>query len=172
MKILPSLFALIAAALLLTGCESSGVSARIQEKSTVYAALNPEQQRMIKDGEIEVGFTADMVYLSLGKASKSEVKDTPDGPITILTFEKYYPTNTTIRMINSDNGGMTYAPPMLGGNAPGSNPGAGPRVMPGVSANTGSVGQPLQSLEPADLPVHTLYVFLYKGRVYEIQLSQ
>ena len=61
-----SLLIAAAVALLTAGCETSGVSARITEKAAVYNALPPEQQEMIRQGEIEVGFTADMVYLSLG----------------------------------------------------------------------------------------------------------
>jgi hypothetical protein len=79
-------------ALLFAGCEATGVSARIQEKSTTYAALAPDQQELVQSGGLEPGFTADMVYLSLGKPAKVETKETKDGPITVWTYTRFYPT--------------------------------------------------------------------------------
>jgi len=85
-------FTTLATLLLMAGCESTGVSARIQEKSAVYAALSTEQQHAIKTGAVDIGFTADMVYLSLGKPSKIEIKESADGPVTVWTYTRFYPT--------------------------------------------------------------------------------
>lgn len=79
-------------ALLLTGCETSGTAARIQEKPAAYAALAPEQQQAIQAGTVAVGYTTDMIYLSLGKPSKIETKTTDDGPVTVWTYTRFYPT--------------------------------------------------------------------------------
>jgi len=82
----------ILTALLLAGCNTSGTTARIEEKSAVYAALSPEQQQAIQTGAINVGFTTDMVYLSLGQPSKIESKESADGPVTVWTYTRFYPT--------------------------------------------------------------------------------
>lgn len=79
------------AALLLAGCETD-VSARIQEKPATYAALAPEQQQAIRTGALDIGYTSDMVYLSLGKPSKIETKKSKDGPVTVWTYTRFYPT--------------------------------------------------------------------------------
>jgi hypothetical protein len=153
---------------LLAGCESTGVSSRIQEKPAVFAGLTADQQKMIESGEIEVGFTSDMVYLALGKPARVNTKDTPDGPVTMWTYTKYFPTNTTVKMTMSRDGGMTYAPPMVSANAPtGANAPAMFRAPSFGSAGTG----PQQSLEPGDLPTDTLYVMIYNDKVFQIKLE-
>ena len=151
------------AALLLSGCESTGVSSRIQEKSTSFATLTPEQQKLIRTGEIEIGFTSDMVYMALGKASKTEIKETPDGPVTMLTFNKYYPTQNVLMSLTRD-GGMTYGGPLQGNNTPSRGQSLG-----GTDANTVNSRM---SLEPADPTFHTLYVFLFMDRVFQIKLDE
>ncbi len=69
MKIHPFRISLVAAVLLAAGCVSTQ-SARIQEKSAVFASLTPRQQQLIKAGRVKVGFTTDMVYLALGKPAQ------------------------------------------------------------------------------------------------------
>ena len=60
------------ATVILAGCDAtSGISARIQEKSAIFEALSPEQKKAIAEGAIEYGDTADMVYMPLGKPSKT-----------------------------------------------------------------------------------------------------
>lgn len=166
--VLPACVALLA----LTGCESTGVSARIQEKSAAYAALSPEQQKLVKAGEIEIGFTSDMVYMSLGKPSEVENKDTPDGSVAMWTYKKYYPTQA-VRVSLTQNGGMTNAPMMVGANAPSAS--GLPAGSSGARANAGTDVNSFNSrvsLEPADIPFHTLYVFIYQDKVYQIKLDE
>ncbi|MEO6876353.1 MAG: hypothetical protein ABI222_16170, partial [Opitutaceae bacterium] len=65
---LPPGYALAGAVLVMAGCASSQ-TARIQEKSAVFQDLTPKEQKQILAGKVKVGFTTDMVYLSLGKPS-------------------------------------------------------------------------------------------------------
>lgn len=158
------LLSALLAIVLLSGCESTGgVSSRIQEKSTAFATLTPEQQKMIRAGEIETGFTSEMVYMALGSASKTEVKDSPDGPITMLTFNKYYPTQN-VRISLSRDGGMTNASGIQGANVPTRSGSSS-----GTDANTFNNRV---SLEPADPTFHTLYVFLFMDKVFQIKLDE
>ena len=96
----------IATVALLAGCEMSGASGRIEEKSAVFSSLTPEQKQIIEAGDIDIGFTPDMVYMALGKASKSEVKDSPDGTVTLWTYNRYYPSNRAISISVSYASGM------------------------------------------------------------------
>lgn len=77
-------------ALLLTAC-SSGISGRIQEKSAAFAQFTPEVQKNIREGTIEPGYTADMVYMALGKPTKETVKDTPHGKVGLWSYANFYP---------------------------------------------------------------------------------
>jgi len=52
----------------LSGC-AHGPEARIKRHETLYAQLTPEEQDLIRKGEIRPGYTADMVKLALGEPS-------------------------------------------------------------------------------------------------------
>jgi hypothetical protein len=64
----------------------SGISGRIEEKSVVFNSLTPKQRELIEAGDIDIGSTNDMVYVALGKPSKTEVKPSPEGPVTMWTI--------------------------------------------------------------------------------------
>ena len=55
-------------AILLAGCTS--VDKRIAENRTVFAALSPEAQHDIRNGQVSLGFTPAMVYMALGKPAQ------------------------------------------------------------------------------------------------------
>ncbi len=78
--------------LLSTGCESTGRSARIQEKASVYATLSPSQKHLIQQGAIDLGYTQDMVYMALGKPTRTEAS--ADGKATTWRFTNYYPPDS------------------------------------------------------------------------------
>ena len=69
MKNASSAHALIVAVVLTAGCASSQ-TARIQEKSAIFQQLSPQEQNQILHEKVKTGFTADMVYLALGRPSK------------------------------------------------------------------------------------------------------
>lgn len=50
------------------GCNTTG--ARIRANSAAFDALDPSAQRAIKRGEVQLGFTEDMVELALGKPTQ------------------------------------------------------------------------------------------------------
>jgi hypothetical protein len=82
---------LMLVAALFGACATSSTS-RIQEKNEVYRALSPEQQKMIAAGGIEVGYTADMVYIALGKPSTVRKAAASDDAAELWTYQNYYPT--------------------------------------------------------------------------------
>ena len=76
--------------LTLVGC-SNGISARISEKSAMYEQLRPEIQQQLRDGIVEPGFTADMVYVALGAPTRTEIRQTPRGPVGFWIYTNLYP---------------------------------------------------------------------------------
>ena len=74
--------------LVLGGC--STVKSRIQEKSAVFASLDPQTQSRIRQGLIDVGYTFDMVYMALGKPDEVRDRQTTDGKNTTWIYNTYW----------------------------------------------------------------------------------
>lgn len=75
-------------ALALTGC--STVDSRIQEKSDVFAKLDPVIQSKIKQGIIDLGYAPDMVYIALGKPDEIRERTGGGGRETVWKYNSYY----------------------------------------------------------------------------------
>jgi len=151
----------LALALFVAGCESNNLSARIQEKSAVYAALTPEQRKNVESGTIEVGYTSDMVYLALGAPQQVQTKDTPEGKAEMWAYKNFTTTGPASTLSYNPPGSrntMVQAPPSASGH--------------GGSPRTATSGGPIPTLDLADIPLQTLYVFFFDGRVFEIKVDQ
>jgi hypothetical protein len=170
-KSLPLLGAALGLALLFAGCESDN-SARIQEKSAVYATLKPWQKKYVDTGVVAMGFTPDMVYMAIGNPSDKKPVDGGE----MWVFKNYYPTvaadqvkrtlNTETSMDHTTVGGMQMESNGAGGTRPaGSAPGGA-----GQSAST-TGGPQGGSIEPADLQSYTLYVTFKNGVVARMKLD-
>lgn len=154
--------AALIATILLTGCDAtSGITARIQEKSAVFAQLTPEQKKNIEEGAIEYGYNTDMVYMALGKPSKVKEQAAPEGTVLMWTFNNYYPTVAVSQLAMNDPSrkyktGQTYA------NVP--------RNETSISSTKPSGPEPgVDSL--ADIPSETLHVLFLDGKVFQIKLE-
>ena len=154
-------------ALLVTGCETDNASARIQEKSAVYATLTVSEKRFIEKGVIAAGFTPDMVYMAMGHPTKVESKADPGiGRVELWTYTHYYPP--------SDAGHMEYVP--VSGEAvyqpsflmamPGSPPREEPLGTDGLKPSLFAAG-PSQggTGEPATLQSYTVFILFENGKV-------
>ena len=75
------------ATLLLTGCATSTVQSRKQERASAYAALSPEFQALVADGQIRRGMTEDAVYIAWGKPKQILHEENPLGRSTIWLYE-------------------------------------------------------------------------------------
>lgn len=60
---------LFSAALLLAGCNTA--EPRITEHRATFAALDPATQKNIRNGIVEPGYSTDMVYMALGKPTRT-----------------------------------------------------------------------------------------------------
>lgn len=148
---------------LLAGCEAAtGVSARVQEKSAVFAQLTPDQQKNIEQGAIEVGYTMDMVYMALGRPSKVKEKAAPEGTVVMWTFNNYFPTVAVARLAMNDPS-RKYRAPQVSPNTPGNSVSISSTRPSGPEPGVDSLG---------DIPSETLHVLFLEGRVFQIALEE
>ena len=146
-------------ALLVTGCETDNSSARIQEKSAVYATLKPWQKKYVDTGVVAMGFSPDMVYMAIGNPTTK----TPAGPGELWVYKNYYPSVGADRVKTTLTTESTYAnsnnlqPGMPGSNAP--------------SVSRASGGPQGGSMEPADLASYTFYITFENGVVTKMKLD-
>jgi len=61
---------LLFVALTLVGCASSSIESRRRERAAAFAALPPETQALVNEGQIRRGMTSDAVYIAWGKPSQ------------------------------------------------------------------------------------------------------
>lgn len=90
MKI-PSLITLsvmAAAVTLFAGCNT--FAKRAEEKSTVFNSLDEETQARLKQGNIHVGDTTDMVYIALGVPDTKRQRVNSDGRELVWVYKTYY----------------------------------------------------------------------------------
>lgn len=167
-KLLAPLGAVLVLAFLVSGCETDGRSSRIKEKSAVYAALAPWQKKAIDEGTILPDFTEDMVYMSVGKPDKVKSKDTPEGRTEMWTYSNYYPTTAATNM-TFNTPGARYPTEIASANAP-SHGSSGSRGSAQQSFSGGATG-PTASMTLSDMPAHTLYVFLFNGKVFDAKVD-
>jgi hypothetical protein len=156
-------------AFFVTGCETDGRTARIQEKSAVFATLTPEQKKVVEAGAIERGYTADMVYMALGTPKKVRSKDAPEGKTEMWTYSSYYPT-IAASSIALNNPNLRYTMMQTSTNAP-DHGNQGRASSP--SFGGGSTGGPQAGIDPdsGNIQSHTLYIFLLNGVVFDIKIE-
>jgi len=164
MKLATSLCTALGLVLLLAGCDAtSGVTARIQEKSPVFAQLTPEQKKNIEERVIEVGYNADMVYLALGKPSNKVIKATSEGPVEMWTYRNFFAPPQGYHATLADPHQQYQA---------GLTPGATVDHPTGSQKPIASTRGGLQTnLNLPELESDTLYVQFFNGRVFQIKLD-
>ena len=183
-KPLVPLGAAILLALVVAGCETDdgGITARTQEKSASYAALQFWQKNFIAKGVIAESFTPDMVYMAMGHPNKIETKETPGGPAELWTYSRYYPNVDAVHgfQFAEYSAESVYQPQMAAmQSAPGSyaNDPFGSKVPMGMAGGTpesiAKTGGPQGgSMEPGGLRSYTVMVLFQDGKVARIGASQ
>lgn len=76
--------------LLLTGCVSTPQS-RVDENPDLFAKFTAEQKETILKGEVDLGFTPEMVMLSAGVPDRKAKKRSSKGTFEVWTYFKYSP---------------------------------------------------------------------------------
>ncbi len=146
----------------ITGCESSGIPNRIQEKSAIFNTLPTVQQQDIKSGYFGEGYTMDMVYIAVGKASKI----TANGPDILWTYNDFYPAygsqSPQTRLDSVHTAGRSGPSDYVSANAPGATKSLG---------DTSTRGGVQTSATIPDLPSDTLFILFREGRVIKHWLA-
>jgi hypothetical protein len=75
------------------GCATP--ESRIKEKPEVFNSFPPEVQSKVRTGQVDVGYTKDMVYIALGKPDREYTRTTAAGTLEVWSFTATY--NTTER---------------------------------------------------------------------------
>ncbi|MDB6167817.1 MAG: hypothetical protein JWM88_681 [Verrucomicrobia bacterium] len=157
----------LSALLASAGCQSSPQS-RMAENSAALQSLTPAQKEAIETGGVEKGFSAEMVYLALGKPSRVEAGTEGGVPVEVWSYRNYRPGFYG-----------RHSPRREGANLPESHGSAVFQSLPsegGAKIDTslikppGSSGPNSPNL-PYDPPVFTLKVRLLAGKVVATRLE-
>jgi hypothetical protein len=172
MKTKLSAFALAALVVLsVGGCRTadvSGIANRIQEKSDSYSKLTPDQQKAIHDGWIERGYTADMVYMVMGKPTNVAVKDSSRGKVGMWSYDEFSRASSDAQDTRNNPGNPHYISQTVANISANVRDEAPSAVKPAAfSATGGNMG----ALNVADLYHSRVYLFFANGRVTEIKLQ-
>lgn len=88
MKKLIQLPLVLAAVLLLGAC--STINTRINEKAPVFYSLDANTRAKIAQGDVDLGFTPDMVYIALGEPDVKRRIRTANGQAEQWIYRSYY----------------------------------------------------------------------------------
>jgi hypothetical protein len=88
MRRFPLLAALLAV-ILLSACSTP--DSRITENQAAFDRLPPEAQQKIRAGQVEPGYTHEMVYLALGKADRKYTRATEQGETEVWLYDDNTP---------------------------------------------------------------------------------
>lgn len=77
-------------AVALAGC--STVDGRIKDNPSAFNALPPETQQKIRNGQVELGYTPEMVTMALGKPDRTYTRTNEKGSSEIWAYRDKKPT--------------------------------------------------------------------------------
>lgn len=85
---------LLFAVVLMAGCATSNVASRKKERAAAYAALKPEIQTLVDQGQIRRGMSQDAVYIAWGKPSQVLQMEDQQGAVTTWLYQGSYMEET------------------------------------------------------------------------------
>jgi hypothetical protein len=88
MKHLFVLFSLVAGFAFLAGCSTP--ESRIAKQPELFNRLTPDQQQMIREGRVGVGFDMEMVKLALGDPDRVRERTDSNGRSEVLLYRGWY----------------------------------------------------------------------------------
>jgi hypothetical protein len=68
------------------GCATSTIDSRKKERSAAYQALPPDQKQLVDQGQIQVGMSADAVFIAWGPPSEILESETEQGHWTTWVY--------------------------------------------------------------------------------------
>jgi hypothetical protein len=147
--------------LLLSGCGTGGRDARIQEQATLFASLDGNSQKLIRAGLVDMGFTLDMVRMSLGQPDAIESRDTSQGRTTVWIYRHFvYDAQMAMQLTTANPGGRS------GGPINSSSSPDGPSLL-----STKNTGARASVSDAGDAPVGRLTLEFIDGKVGAVRLD-
>ena len=80
----------------LAGCATP--ESRIKEKPEVFNSFPPEVQSKVRTGQVDIGYTKDMVYIALGKPDREYTRTTAAGSFVVWSYTDRYTTTERQRI--------------------------------------------------------------------------
>jgi hypothetical protein len=87
MKTLRKVLLIVGGLMMLAGCTSP--QARIRQKPEIFNRLTAEQQAMIREGKVGVGFDKEMVRLALGEPDRVRERTDATGTTEVWNYVTY-----------------------------------------------------------------------------------
>ena len=72
------------------GCATP--ESRIKERQDAYNNFPPEIQSKVRTGQVNIGYTKDMVYIALGKPDRTYTRTTAAGTLEVWAYTDSYTT--------------------------------------------------------------------------------
>lgn len=91
------LFLLLPSLGLLSGCSS--FASRAKEKAPLFSVLDASTQARLEARHIQIGDTADMVYIALGRPNETLEKTTASGTAEIWIYSAYWEEYQGTRLV-------------------------------------------------------------------------
>jgi hypothetical protein len=71
---------------------------RIQQNPELFQGLSPAEQEAVRTGQVELGYTPEMVFLALGEPDRKITRKTPDDMREIWIYQGRFLTTDTVRV--------------------------------------------------------------------------
>ena len=113
MKHFLSFVIIIAGLALATGCSSP--ETRIAKQPELFNRLTPDQQQMIREGRVGIGFDQDMVKLALGDPDRVRLRTDLNGSTEVWTYIAYESADGMMLYRGWYHRGWGYPYPYYGG---------------------------------------------------------
>jgi len=88
-------------ALVVAGCQSSGVGQRKAERKAAYLSLSAESRRLVDKGRIQDGMDTNAVFIAWGRPTAALHFDVPAGKQEVWTYERNWTFVKTERVQSS-----------------------------------------------------------------------
>jgi hypothetical protein len=86
---------IVLAAAMLSGCATTTIQSRKQERYAAYSALSPEMRDAVDRGTIKVGMPMDAVYIAWGSPSQTTSGGNANGEVTTWLYDASYLATST-----------------------------------------------------------------------------
>jgi hypothetical protein len=154
--------AAVAALLILSACGSmSTIEGRSKEKSAAFTTAAPWQQKLMREGWIDIGFSTDMVYVALDNPDKKI--PTTDGEREVWVYNNFNSTE------HAFGGGVKIS--IQAGSALGGQ-GINPNSQAAKGLYTSAAVTPDLGNATEVEPVSRLYIRFLHGKVDHVEMRK